>query len=155
MTGVGPRLRALVERFSPAQARMSLKTRTLITIAIMMAAIFAAADVMELRYDHADRVKLLEGRAQALTSIIADALAQPLWNLSDDQIGQTLAAAMHDPDFEAIEVRGNDGRVLAARRMPSRSANAVRARDTSSATSPSGCPRPESRRPTTTRFGTA
>jgi signal transduction histidine kinase/HAMP domain-containing protein len=91
----------------------SLKTRTVLIIAVLMAAIVGGDDLLDISSEHADRLHQLRFRADLIASIQADALVAPLWNLSQDQIRPILAALDGDPDFLAAEVTDADGKLIA------------------------------------------
>ncbi|MBV8651113.1 MAG: HAMP domain-containing protein [Alphaproteobacteria bacterium] len=92
----------------------SLKTKTLVIIAVTMAAIVGLADQREFRRNQAERAAQLETRASLVAAIQADALEQPMWNLATDQVQAMLVALARDPDFLAAEVTHTDNKRVAA-----------------------------------------
>ncbi|WP_158283966.1 HAMP domain-containing methyl-accepting chemotaxis protein [Azospirillum sp. TSO22-1] len=91
-----------------------MKTKTLIMIAVIMVAIIGIADQVEFWRNQAERSTSLETRASLVGAIQADALAQPLWDISDDQTQAILVALERDPDFLSAEVVNADKKRVAA-----------------------------------------
>ncbi|MBL8833076.1 MAG: HAMP domain-containing protein [Rhodospirillales bacterium] len=97
----------------PGRSALSLKTKTLATIAVMMCVIVGAADRLELWRSDAQRAALLSTRASLVAAIQADALDQPMWDLDTDLVRKMLEALARDPDFLGAEVADGDGRQVA------------------------------------------
>ena len=92
----------------------SVKTRTLMAIAALMTVIVGATDQWNLHRAATERAALLQERAALGATIQADALAQPMWNLENDQVGVMLVALARDPAFLSAEVVAVGGKRLAS-----------------------------------------
>lgn len=92
----------------------SVKTKALVAITVLMAAITGISDQLELRVNAAERAAQLDTRAGLAVNIQADALSQPLWDLATDQVEVLLAALARDTDFLSAEVIGPNNKRLAA-----------------------------------------
>src|SRR4051794_3028664 len=93
---------------------VGLKTKTLITIGVLMSVIIGVADQIESGRNHGQRTALLEARASLAAQMQADALDRPMWDLANEQVMQLLVALARDPDFLAAERVGLDGKRVAA-----------------------------------------
>jgi diguanylate cyclase (GGDEF)-like protein/PAS domain S-box-containing protein len=95
--------------------RFSLRAKTLAAASLGVAALLAVDGVISVRTAWRDgRAALLE-RAELLAGVEADALAMPLWDFDDAQVGAVIDALSLDPDFRAALVRDADGKPLAGR----------------------------------------
>lgn len=102
-----------ISNAAPFRRTSSIKTRTLVTIAVIMSLIVGIADQIELWRNQSERARGLETRGSLVGSIQADALAQPVWDLANDQVQSILAALERDPDFLSAEVTGVNKKQIA------------------------------------------
>lgn len=93
---------------------ISLKAKTLITIALLMSVIIGISDQIDLQRNHEQRAELLTSRASLAAQIQADALDHPMWDLANEQVKSLLGGLARDPDFLAAEVIGLDGKSVAS-----------------------------------------
>ncbi|HYE00407.1 MAG TPA: methyl-accepting chemotaxis protein [Alphaproteobacteria bacterium] len=94
---------------APAR-RTSIKWRTLILLALGLLAIFGATGFLQVRSSSAEREQLVQTRGELLAKIQAEALAQPVWNLDEDQMARLLVALAADPDFAGARLLDKAGK---------------------------------------------
>jgi methyl-accepting chemotaxis protein len=95
------------------QMKMNLQARIILLISTLALAIQIAGSVYGyLRVASNEHVRLIE-TLQRVTEMEADALARPLWDLSDNQIKSILAAIAKDRNFVHARIIGANGKLVA------------------------------------------
>jgi diguanylate cyclase (GGDEF)-like protein/PAS domain S-box-containing protein len=95
--------------------RLSLQARVMLMAGLVVALVLLADAVTRQIGIERAGLRALAERAALLTSIQADALSVPMWNLDEDQVRGALDALAADPDFVSASIVRPDGSVLAQR----------------------------------------
>ncbi|HYH19216.1 MAG TPA: methyl-accepting chemotaxis protein [Azospirillum sp.] len=102
-----------MDRQSKNVFQRSLKTRFAVLVAVLMVVVFGLTGVMMVRQNADDRLALVEQRGRMLTSMQAESVAPPLWNMDMDQVQTVLKALQRDPAFAYAKVVAPNGKVTA------------------------------------------
>jgi methyl-accepting chemotaxis protein len=105
--------------------RKTLQTKVLFSITVLVTVVFVSAVAAGLYFVNVDWKGELESRAQFITDLQADSLAQPLWNFEFGQAEAMLHTLERDPDFRFAEITDNNGNVIATHGEPVASGDSV------------------------------
>jgi methyl-accepting chemotaxis protein len=92
-------------------ARLSFKVAALLVL--IVSSIFAAVLAATYWQFQNTQSRSLQDRAQLVTELQADALADPIWNYNFDEAKSLLRSLERDPDFSHGMVRDTEGSVIA------------------------------------------
>ncbi len=92
-------------------SRLTLVTRTLLVMSLLLVAIFGSGIALQLMQLRQQEFAALHTRADLLARVQSQTLATPVWNLEKEQIVTMLNALGSDPDFAAARVLDAKGEV--------------------------------------------
>ncbi|WP_431856949.1 methyl-accepting chemotaxis protein [Azospirillum sp.] len=95
---------------SAATRRKSLKVTFLAWTAALLVLVFAGFSAWQLRNEAAAQRALVEARGTLITSLQAEAVVAPLWNMEDDTVTKILASFARDPDYQGSRVLDGAGK---------------------------------------------
>ena len=104
---------------------ISLKTKTLTAIGALMILIIGCADALEFWQLRQEGAAQLATRASLVVAVQADALAQPMWDIANEQVERMLGALTRDPDFLSAEVISPKGKRVATAGQPDSQQSAI------------------------------
>lgn len=87
----------------------------LATVSLAVAALITLEAALSINTHYNEGFAALRERGELLSSIQADALAVPVWDFDNEQIGSVLDALAQDPDFLAVTMFDAVGEMIARR----------------------------------------
>ncbi|MTJ79660.1 MAG: PAS domain S-box protein [Telmatospirillum sp.] len=106
-------------------SRKSLKTRSLLRLAVLMAGIFLTAGAFQTSVGRQQQEALTERHARLLAGLQAAALSEPVWDMDTRQIMSVLQGLEREPDFASVHVFDPESRIDLADRLKPSSADDI------------------------------
>jgi methyl-accepting chemotaxis protein len=91
----------------------NLKASSILRLGFLMMVIFTAAGVFEVKIQGDEREASILTRGRLLVELQASALAEPIWNMDEDQVKSLVKGLERDLDFIAAKVIDKAGKVTA------------------------------------------
>jgi len=96
-----------------AARERSLKTRTLMLMAIVITLLMAGATAFDIVHTQSALQQQLQTRARLLAGMQAETVAPALWDMDSGEVTTAIASLARDPAFQYAAVTDSDGKLVA------------------------------------------